>query len=278
MDRKSEWVVFAIGLVVVITLALVLLFGATDARAAGGYLGQSYDDRWDFGDVGGGYHTSSYMSYNGKVYADLYAYLWSDYKIKGVNISLYPEYYVSWDEGSGVYKRTFKCYEVDANFYGEIAPLTLADSTSYSHNNQVNIPRRGIDLSQNVYLDTYKDSYLGQMRSDAGASLCLLNFMSSYANGQYKEFEGTEWVYSEADDSWISKPDGHTYFEYDVSWHGNFKNGQLPEGYILPDSGFGVNIQAAETPEPGTLAMLSIGTLCGVGAWWRRWRRATQVA
>lgn len=222
--------------VVVFVLAMVLGFSGTN-QAFGEYLSDSFD----VGYIHGGYSTSSYPDYYGKgTYAQLSANIGGQHRINDATVTINPNYWYTFDNNGDVISRVLHGYIVSAWMYGEIsAPLTVVDIGSHGQSNNFNANR--ISFAENTWINTYQDDN-GELFSNANVYASVLNFDVQSANGYYSEYTmgdggigggGMGIKAANAADG-PGDSDAHTYFNYNVTWYGNF----------------------VPVPEPGTIAMI----------------------
>lgn len=257
----------------VVMLVVAFLSCGFAVTASASYL----NDSWDFGDINGGYQTSSYPSDNlGDVYAQMSANIGGQHKIDGSNISFLPDYQYSFDKNGNVTSKTIRGYQVEAYISGRItAPLTTADVGDQSQSNQFNA--RGIDLYENSWIDTYKsygysDPGGYELFSHAGSSIYILNFVVQSANGRYNEY-----TYNNGGGLGMGVVpaaggvvDTTTYFNYNVTWYGDFVPGTLSSGFVAPAMITSTNA----VPEPSTFVLMAVGATVGLGVYLRRSKRS----
>jgi len=239
----------------VVMLALVALIVCSSASAS------SLSDNWDFGDINGGYQTSSYPNYNGTgTYAQMSAYIGGQHKIDNCSVSFSPDYWYNYDDNGNFVSKTLQGYRVSEYISGRITvPLTLSDLGDQNQSNSFNA--RGLSLSENSWLNTYKSYYSYtdagagdkyELFSQAGSNINILNFDVRYAYGNYNEY-----TYGDGGGGMgivgIGQ-DNTTYFNYNVTWYGDFAPGTLLSGMTAPTLGSSV-------PEPATMAMLAFGAM-----------------
>lgn len=228
------------------------------------------NDSFDLGDINGGYNTTNPNA--NSQYANLAANVGGQHKIDNASISIYPDYWYTYDDKGNFVSRTVHGYVVNASFFGEITS-TLNDWDIGYQNQSNRFNARGIDFSQNSYSDVYKDyySYTGSgdgdkytLFSQAGVSMSILNFNVQSAYGNYNEWTwngGGGMGAGIVPDAGGPIGDSITDFNYSVNWYGDFLPGTTPSGFVAP--AMVTNVGQA-VPEPSTWAMLLSAALGGI--------------
>ncbi|MCX6721043.1 MAG: PEP-CTERM sorting domain-containing protein [Candidatus Staskawiczbacteria bacterium] len=247
-------------------LLAMLLFGVLATMAKGGSLSNSFD----LGDISGGFNTSSYPDWSGSgTYAQLSAYVGGQHKINNCGVSMYPQYWYEYDDSGHFVSKTQHGYQVSAYISGEITgSLSLSDIGSQSQGNSFSA--RGLSISESSGISVYRayDSEQSQpFYSWANASASILNFVVQSAYGHYDE-----WL----SDGGIGKGaivadagpvvNSATYFDYSVTWYGDFVPGTLGKGFVAP-------AMTSSVPEPSTMVLLVAAVIGLLVYAWRRKRQ-----
>lgn len=231
-------------------VVFVVLFGSS------AFAGSGLSDSWDLGDINASYGTNTYSYVDSgtgltKNYTTMFANLGGTHEIDGAYVSFNPNYIYSIDPVTNKLNRTQQGYVISELVWGEISsPLTTADICNLSQSNSFNA--RGIDLSENSWMSVYQND--NSLYANAGLNITLGNFNVNYAQGNYNEY-----TYGGlgAGMAGAGGTTDMTYYNWSVSWHGDFAPGTLPSGMIAPSS-------TSSVPEPGTFALAFIG-LSSVG-------------
>jgi len=206
---------------------------------------------------------ASYGTEGGGTETYLYSNLGGSHNIRNTGVSIYPEYWYTYDNDGNFVSKTQHGYAVNAYVSGLItASPTLADVGNRSQSNQFNA--RGINLYENVNAWTYKsyqnydNNGIGigpyELFSNASTSVTLSNFSVSYANGWYNEY--THGDYGGLGSA-MAAGGQDTYFNYSVTWHGDFLPGTVPSGFVAP----AISADVSAVPEPSVWAMLFSGVI-----------------
>ena len=240
-------------------VALIVALFCLVSSAFAGYL----TDNFDLGDIEGGYSTQVSPNYSGTGSTSyLYMYVNGQDKIQNSGVSFYPMYNDVFDPSSGsLISQTITGYSVNAYVMGHVTSRASSDASSLNQSNSFNA--RGLVLSENSWLDCYSPFNNGDLSAnglfaEAGSNLNISNFQVTNANGNYNEFSFP---------AGMGLPDT-TYFQYNVSWQGNFAPGTLAPNFVAP----AMSVSTEAVPEPSTFVLLGVGAL-GLGiAYWRKRR------
>ena len=260
--KGFERVFCALAVFAAMAILLVGLFGASEA------FGGSLSNSFDMGDISGGFNTSSYPNWGDPgTYAQLSAYIGGQHKINNCGVSMYPQYWYEYDDKGHFLSRTQHGYQVNAYISGEITTsLTLTDIGNQNQSNQFSA--RGLSISESSNISVYKafDSEQAQpLYSWANASASILDFVVQSANGYYNEWSSDGGIgigVVVADAGHVIDP--VTYFNYNVTWYGDFVPGTLGNGFVAPT-------MTSSVPEPSTLGLLATFVTVGIATYiWRR--------
>lgn len=248
----------------VFTAMVILLLGVFGASEA---FGVSLSNSFDMGDISGGFNTSSYSNWGSPgTYAQLSAYIGGQHKINNCGVSMYPQYWYTYDDTGHFISKIQHGYQVSAYISGEITtPLTLADIGSQNQNNHFSA--RGLSINESSGISVYKalDSEQTQpLCSWANASASILDFVVQSANGYYNEWSSDGGIGIGVVVAASPVIDPVTYFNYNVTWYGDFLPGTLSNGFVAPT-------MTSSVPEPSTLVLLASFGIAGIVlSIWRR--------
>jgi hypothetical protein len=241
---------------------VILLLGAFGASEA---FGGSLSNSFNMGDISGGFNTSSYPNWGDPgTYAQLSAYIGGQHKINNCGVSMYPQYWYEYDDKGHFLSKTQHGYQVSAYISGEITgSLTLADIGNQNQSNQ--FLARGLSINESSNISVYKtfDSEQTQpLYSWANASANILDFVVESANGHYNEWSNIGIGVVVAAAGPVIDP--VTYFNYNVTWYGDFVPGTLSNDFVAPT-------MTSSVPEPSTLVLLVSLGIAGIAlSIWRR--------
>lgn len=265
--------------VMTILLAVIALFVLAlvqPAFAAGWVPSTSLSDSWDLGDIMGSFWTSQ----EDCVRSDGTHFLWTQlgtningvHKIDTATANFAPYYWYIIDP-SGNLVREQHGYRVNEYISGRISTtLTAADLGNFYQ--QIDINARGLHLSEFSAITCYNgywDSDTPEIRAQGGSNVALENFQVTEAYGSYNE-----WTYTDGGGLGAIPAAGGvvgdpvTYFNYNVTWHGDFVPGTLPSGFVVPS----MEVSVAGVPEPSSILLFGgavLGSAVG-GLVWRRKR------
>jgi hypothetical protein len=231
-------------------MVLSILF-VTSAFGAGGGSGTTLSDEFNLGDIRGYYSTSSYSGTDGTLYASFGGYLEGEHKINNASLSFQPNWWYSQDENGDLVKKQ-KGYLVSMYVGGVITtPLTLSDLGDRGQSSR--FTARGIDISENTYINTFKQYGTDELLSGAGSSINIMNFAFTSAQGNYNEH-----TYGGGD----SGKDLATSFNWQVICYGDFLPGKGP---TIAFTGMTTSV-----PEPTSICMLLGLAIFGGVIFWRK--------
>ena len=233
--------------------AMVFGFTTSASAAGGGNVTSNLSDSFDLGDIRGGYDTSVFTNSSTLSTTDLYAYVDTSHKVDNSSLMFFPNYDYVWDNNGNPISRTLDGYRVQMSMQGRISSsLTLADTGSLTQSNLFNA--RGLVLSENSWSNVWDEPIpYGGLTADVGSEIEISNFKVQSAGGYYNEYT-------------YNDPNPTTYFQYNVTWSGDFLPGTLTSGFVAP----AMETSVSSVPEPSTWALLLAG-LGGVLMYRRRW-------
>jgi len=240
---------------IVLMAMCVVTFGAFGVQSASA---SNLGNSWDFGDISGAYWTSSETStdYAGTfTWTQLGSNINCQHKIDSVNATFSPRYTYTYDDHGNYVGKTQNGYQVEERISGYISSSLTAADLPLNQYQQSQFNARGLYLSEFTGLFGYNSSgdvNAPDIREQGDVNIALRNFVVDYAYSNYNEYD---WSYGGGKGIVVAGSgdnDPITYFDYNVTWYGDFTPGTLANSFMAP-------AMMTSVPEPATMALLAAG-------------------